>query len=82
MDALKSLTATARMPVLFLGHGSPMNAMEDNEYRRSWQTLGAEFGLKWPKLQLILCISAPWHAALGQQLKGLRAQGVRSEIWT
>ena len=42
-DALKSLKKTARMPVLFLGHGSPMNAIEDNEYRRSWQALGAEF---------------------------------------
>lgn len=59
-DALASLQKTARMPVLFLGHGSPMNAIEDNEYRRSWQALGAEFGLKWPKPQLILCISAHW----------------------
>ncbi|MDP2164193.1 MAG: 4,5-DOPA dioxygenase extradiol [Hydrogenophaga sp.] len=59
-DALKSLKKTARMPVLFLGHGSPMNAIEDNEYRRSWQALGAEFGVKWPKPQLILCVSAHW----------------------
>ena len=57
---LQSLPATARMPVLFLGHGSPMNAIEDNEYRRSWQALGAEFGVKWPKPQLILCVSAHW----------------------
>ena len=34
------------MPVLFVGHGSPMNAISDNEYRRSWQTLGARFGLR------------------------------------
>jgi len=59
-DALKSLKKTARMPVLFLGHGSPMNAIEDNEYRRSWQALGGEFGVKWPTPQLILCISAHW----------------------
>ena len=37
-----------RMPVLFLGHGSPMNAIEDNEFRRSWQALGAEFGHAFP----------------------------------
>ena len=37
------------MPVLFLGHGSPMNAIEDNEYRRSWQALGNEFGQKLPQ---------------------------------
>ncbi len=48
------------MPVLFLGHGSPMNAIEDNEFRRSWQTLGFDFGVKWPRPQLILCISAHW----------------------
>ena len=60
LDALKSLKKTTRMPLAFLGHGSPMNAIEDNEYRRSWQALGAEFGLKWPKPQLILCISAHW----------------------
>jgi 4,5-DOPA dioxygenase extradiol len=59
-DSLTSLTKSARMPVIFLGHGSPMNAIEDNEYRRSWQTLGDEFGVKWPKPQLILCISAHW----------------------
>ena len=59
-DALTSLEKTARMPVLFLGHGSPMNAIEDNEYRRSWQALGTEFGVKWAKPQLVLCISAHW----------------------
>lgn len=60
LDSLKTLKKTARMPVLFLGHGSPMNAIEDNEYRRSWQTLGVEFGTRYPKPQLILCISAHW----------------------
>ncbi len=37
-----------------------MNAIEDNAYRRSWQALGAEFGVKYPKPQLILCVSAHW----------------------
>jgi 4,5-DOPA dioxygenase extradiol len=60
LDALHSLPQTPRMPVLFLGHGSPMNAIEDNEFRRSWQTLGAEFGAKWPRPKLVLCISAHW----------------------
>jgi 4,5-DOPA dioxygenase extradiol len=52
------------MPVLFLGHGSPMNAIEDNAYRRSWQALGQDFGSgvgsKFPLPQLIVCISAHW----------------------
>ena len=55
-----SLSKTPRMPVMFLGHGSPMNAIEDNEFRRSWQTLGREFGATYPKPALILCISAHW----------------------
>jgi 4,5-DOPA dioxygenase extradiol len=58
--AFKSLRSSPRLPVLFLGHGSPMNAISDNEYRRSWQALGAEFGTKYPQPQLILCISAHW----------------------
>jgi len=28
-----------RMPVIFVGHGSPMNATEDNEYSRTWKSL-------------------------------------------
>jgi 4,5-DOPA dioxygenase extradiol len=48
------------MPVLFLGHGSPMNAIEDNTYRRSWQALGADFGSKYPRPHLVLCVSAHW----------------------
>jgi 4,5-DOPA dioxygenase extradiol len=54
------LQPSSRMPVLFVGHGSPMNAIEDNEYRRSWQALGAEFTASWPRPQVILCISAHW----------------------
>lgn len=57
---LQALQKSPRMPVLFLGHGSPMNAIEDNEFRRSWQALGAEFGKSLPRPQLILCISAHW----------------------
>lgn len=60
LDTLASLRKSDRMPVLFLGHGSPMNAIQDNEYRRSWQSLGAEFGKTRPQPQLILCISAHW----------------------
>ena len=58
--SVASLKKSDRMPVLFIGHGSPMNAIGDNEYRRSWQALGAEFGSKMPLPQLILCISAHW----------------------
>ncbi len=60
LDRIVSLKTSDRLPVLFLGHGSPMNAIGDNEYRRSWQALGAEFGSKMARPQLILCISAHW----------------------
>ncbi len=55
-----TLKPSPRMPVLFIGHGSPMNAIEDNAYRQSWQALGQQFGSKFPLPQLILCISAHW----------------------
>ena len=60
LDRVASLQKSDRLPVLFLGHGSPMNAIGDNEYRRSWQALGAEFGSKIARPQLILCVSAHW----------------------
>ncbi len=60
IEQIASLKKSERLPVLFVGHGSPMNAIGDNEYRRSWQALGAEFGFKRSRPQLILCISAHW----------------------
>ena len=48
---------TPKMPVLFLGHGSPMNAIEDNEFSRGWQTAGKSL----PRPTAILCISAHWE---------------------
>lgn len=45
-----------RMPVLFVGHGSPMNAIEDNVFTSRWKALGAQ--LERPKA--ILCVSAHW----------------------
>jgi 4,5-DOPA dioxygenase extradiol len=44
------------MPVLFIGHGNPMNAIEQNEYHASWSQLGKEL----PRPKAILCISAHW----------------------
>lgn len=60
MNTSKILHTSSRMPVLFLGHGSPMNALPGNAYYQSWRTFGDTFGQKWPKPQLILCISAHW----------------------
>lgn len=44
------------MPVLFVGHGSPMNAIEKNKYSEAWKAMGK----KLPKPRAILCISAHW----------------------
>lgn len=48
---------SSKMPVLFLGHGSPMNAIEENEFVSGFRKLGKE--LERPKA--ILCISAHWE---------------------
>ncbi len=70
-EPFRVLKKSPRMPVLFVGHGSPMNAVGDNAYRRSWQALGAEFGAKYPAPQLILCVSAHWLTQGGWYLTGM-----------
>ncbi len=49
--------STSRMPVLFVGHGSPMNAISENEFVQNWRNLGKTL----PKPKAILCISAHWE---------------------
>ena len=48
---------TAPMPLLFVGHGSPMNAITDNEFSRGWRDAGKAL----PKPNAILCVSAHWE---------------------
>lgn len=48
---------TSRMPVLFIGHGSPMNAIEENDFVRNFRKVATEI----PVPQAILCISAHWY---------------------
>ncbi len=52
----ENLAPSTRMPVLFIGHGSPMNAIEDNAYSQSWHAMGKALS----KPQAILSISAHW----------------------
>ncbi|WP_293902306.1 4,5-DOPA dioxygenase extradiol [Sporocytophaga sp.] len=49
--------STETMPVLFLGHGSPMNALQQNEFSKGWQDAGKSL----PTPKAILCISAHWE---------------------
>ncbi len=44
------------MPVLFVGHGNPMNAISENVYTRGWETMVR--GL--PRPEAVLCLSAHW----------------------
>ena len=46
----------SRMPAVFIGHGSPMNALEDNRYTTAWSELAASM----PKPRAIVCVSAHW----------------------
>ncbi len=61
LSELKNITdgfeKTGRMPVFFIGHGSPMNAIEDNSYTRSWEAMGK--GVH-EKPNAILVVSAHW----------------------
>ena len=51
------VSSMTKMPVLFLGHGSPMNAIEENEFVEGWKSIGKTI----PKPSAVLCISAHWE---------------------
>lgn len=53
----ESLDISVKMPVLFLGHGSPMNAIEENEFVTGFRNVAKNI----PKPNAILCISAHWE---------------------
>jgi 4,5-DOPA dioxygenase extradiol len=46
-----------RLPTVFVGHGSPMNALQDNPWTRAWATLGKHL----PRPRAVLTISAHWY---------------------
>jgi 4,5-DOPA dioxygenase extradiol len=50
-------TEPALMPVVFIGHGSPMNALDDNRYTRTWRAIGEAA----PRPRAVLVISAHWY---------------------
>jgi len=60
-ETLKKLFETKSedlvMPAMFVGHGSPMNAIQDNEFTNEWKKIG----LAMPTPKAILCISAHWE---------------------
>jgi 4,5-DOPA dioxygenase extradiol len=61
-QTLEQLRATfaeseLKMPALFVGHGNPMNAIEDNEFSAAWAAVGKRL----PRPNAILCVSAHWE---------------------
>lgn len=61
LSALEKLShewpeAEVQMPVLFIGHGSPMNGIEHNPFSQSWQNLVKKF----PAPKAVVCVSAHW----------------------
>lgn len=54
--AIDTLPNTPRMPVLFVGHGSPMHAIEESDFSRAWQKTGESL----PTPSAILVVSAHW----------------------
>lgn len=54
---MKTTAPSTRMPALFVGHGTPMNALENNEFTSSWAKLGECIG----KPKAILVVSAHWQ---------------------
>jgi len=49
----------SRMPSLFFGHGSPLNAISINPFTQAWRAIGEAL----PRPQAILCISAHWYTS-------------------
>lgn len=52
----QAFSNTEKMPVLFLGHGSPMNAIEENQFVTGFRNVAKTL----PKPNAILCVSAHW----------------------
>ncbi len=48
---------TKPMPVIFFGHGNPMNALLDNDYTKGWAAIGNAI----PRPKAVLCVSAHWY---------------------
>jgi 4,5-DOPA dioxygenase extradiol len=57
MDVYGESKASERMPVLFVGHGSPLNAIEDTRFAEGWRNVGRNL----PRPSAILCVSAHWR---------------------
>ena len=60
------------MPVLFVGHGSPMNALEDNHVTRGWKETAVSFKIP----EAVLCVSAHWYTSGTRVLSSSRPRTI------
>jgi 4,5-DOPA dioxygenase extradiol len=67
LKGLENLPDNSEMPVLFIGHGSPMNAIEQNEFTKNWTEMGKDV----PKPKAILVVSAHWETR-GTQVTAMK----------
>ena len=51
---------STQQPVLFIGHGNPMHAIDDNPFKLEWQAWGQRLRANYPRPRAILIISAHW----------------------
>lgn len=68
--------APARMPVLFVGHGSPMNAIEDNAFSRAWRDIASRL----PRPEAVLCVSAHWQTS-GTRVGSMQNPRTIHDFW-
>lgn len=68
LDLFEDFGNTEKMPILFIGHGNPMNAIEENEFVQGFRAISKSIEI--PKA--ILCISAHWETK-GTQVTAMKA---------
>ncbi len=57
LDTAEHADSSFKMPALFIGHGNPMNAIDDTEFSREWRSIAQSL----PRPRAILCVSAHWE---------------------
>jgi 4,5-DOPA dioxygenase extradiol len=65
--ATSDLSSSERMPLMFVGHGSPMNAILDNSFTKTWKEMGKHL----PRPKAILSISAHWITRHGTKVTAM-----------
>ena len=61
--AAPATSSAQRQPVLFIGHGNPMHAIDDNPFKLEWQAWGQRLRAHYPAPRAIVCVSAHWATA-------------------